>query len=226
MLKIESELHTPVWGTEDWFKLDRPFEHLLFKVIDAREKLSVQVHPGDAYARVHENSLGKTEAWYILEAEEGAKLVYGFKEGVSKEDFRDAIENETVEELLNFVSVRPGDMFFIPAGVVHALGGGIKLAELQQNSNLTYRVWDYGRKPAREMHVEKALDVVLIDSDQLSAVSNRSMTCEYFSIEEKNISGEYTAPENCLIFMPLTNELFYANANERITGNGKILIMK
>ena len=113
---------------------------LLIKFIDAEDNLSIQVHPDDEYAMAKANSLGKTEMWYVIDAKPGAKLVYGLKPGCTTEDLKAAIKNGTVEEQLNYVNVKKGDVFFIPSGLVHAIGAGILLAEIQQNSNITYRM--------------------------------------------------------------------------------------
>ena len=118
---------------------------LLVKLIDAADSLSVQVHPDDAYAARVEGDSGKTEMWYIVEAEEGASLVYGLKKNFDEAAFRAALAEGKVEELLNYVPVHKGDVFFIPQGLVHAIGKGILIAEIQENSNVTYRVYDYGR---------------------------------------------------------------------------------
>ncbi|MDR3292669.1 MAG: class I mannose-6-phosphate isomerase [Clostridiales bacterium] len=136
----------------------------LIKLIDSRDNLSVQVHPSDAYALINENSFGKTEVWYILEAEEGAGLYLGFNKNTDRNEVAERIANNTLTEILNFVPVTAGEAYFVSAGTVHAIGRGITLAEIQQNSNLTYRVYDFGRvgkdgKP-RELHVEKALRVM------------------------------------------------------------------
>ncbi len=135
---------------------------ILIKLIDALDNLSVQVHPDDAYALEHEGEFGKTEAWYIVDCDEGAEIIYGFKKDIDKETFRKSIEENTLLDYVNRVKVKKGDIFFIEAGTLHAICKGILLAEVQQNSNITYRVYDYGRlqngKP-RELHVEKALDV-------------------------------------------------------------------
>lgn len=138
--------------------------HILVKLIDAKRDLSVQVHPDDAYAfREEGGQQGKTEMWYVLEAEPGASLVFGLNCEVPAETLRAALEAGTVEALLRRVPVRRGDVFYIPAGTIHAIGSGILLAEVQQNSNLTYRLYDYGRlgkdgRP-RPLHVDKALAV-------------------------------------------------------------------
>jgi len=137
---------------------------LLLKLIDAEDDLSVQVHPDDVYADEQENGeLGKTEMWYILDADPKAQLIYGFKKDLTTEEFETAIKKGTLKNLLNYVDVNVGDVFFIEAGQVHAIGKGLVLAEIQQNSNTTYRVYDWGRvgndgKP-RPLHIQKALDV-------------------------------------------------------------------
>ena len=141
---------------------------LLLKLIDAREQLSVQVHPDDAYAKQHENKLGKTEAWAILQAEPGAQLVYGIKEGVTAQALREACgKGKEIEKLLRYVPVKPGDVFYIPSGTVHAIGAGILLYEIQQSSDVTYRFYDWDRADAngnkRELHIKQALDVTRID---------------------------------------------------------------
>ncbi len=135
---------------------------ILIKLIDALDNLSVQVHPDDAYALEHEGEYGKTEAWYIVDCDDDAEIIYGFKKDIDSDTFRKSIEENTLLEYVNRVKVKKGDIFFIKAGTLHAICKGILLAEVQQNSNTTYRVYDYGRlqngKP-RELHVEKAIDV-------------------------------------------------------------------
>ncbi|MGN0454947.1 MAG: type I phosphomannose isomerase catalytic subunit [Ruminococcus sp.] len=140
---------------------------ILIKLIDAQKPLSVQVHPNNAYAKKHERQFGKTEMWYVIDCEPDAFLYYGFKKTVTKEEFRRHIENNTLGEILNAVKVHKGDMFYIPSGTVHAIGKGIVIAEIQQNSNVTYRVYDYGRTGAdgkpRQLHIDKALDVAKLE---------------------------------------------------------------
>lgn len=137
---------------------------ILIKLIDAGENLSVQVHPSDEYALKHEFQYGKEEMWYILECEPGAFLYYGLNRPVTREEFSLHLEKGTVESLLNRVEVKPGDIFYITPGTLHAIGRGIVLAEIQQSSDVTYRVWDYNRKDKdgklRPLHIEKALDVM------------------------------------------------------------------
>lgn len=136
---------------------------ILIKLIDAKDDLSVQVHPDDEYALRVEGEYGKTEMWYIVDCEEGASLYYGFKKVISKEQFRHMIADNTLTDALNCVPVKKGDVFFIPAGTIHAIGKGILIAEIQQNSNTTYRVSDYGRLGAdgkpRPLHIDKAVEV-------------------------------------------------------------------
>ncbi|HET8846317.1 MAG TPA: type I phosphomannose isomerase catalytic subunit [Ktedonobacteraceae bacterium] len=137
---------------------------LLAKFIDAREKLSVQVHPNDEYAAQHEGGkLGKTEFWFILDATPGAKIVHGFQSSTTREAVQKAIELVQLEDLLHEESVGPEDVIFVPAGTVHAIGSGVLLYELQEYSDVTYRMYDYGRLDAqglpRELHVDRSLDV-------------------------------------------------------------------
>ncbi len=143
---------------------------VLIKLIDAKENLSIQVHPDNAYAMRHENDWGKTELWYIIEAEPNAEIIYGVKHAVTKEELRSAVEQHHLPELLNHVPVKAGDVFFIPAGTVHAIGKGILLAEIQQTSNLTYRLYDYDR--GRELHIEKALSVAKLTPSENPPLEN------------------------------------------------------
>ncbi len=179
---------------------------ILIKLIDALDRLSVQVHPDDDYAFKNEGEPGKTEMWYIVDAEEGAKLAYGFNRRLEKTEFKERIESNTLDEVINYVPVKKGDVFFISAGTLHAIGKGILIAEIQQNSNTTYRVSDYGRLGAdgkpRELHIEKALDVTLTDKptipygtvgevNKLPYGTVRSLAeCEFFKTELLSLSGE------------------------------------
>ena len=132
---------------------------ILIKFIDARKDLSLQVHPSDDYALKNEGQYGKTEMWYIIDAKDNAFLYYGFNREISKEEFCERIENNTLTEVLNAYPVSKGDVVFIEAGTIHAIGEGILLAEIQENSNVTYRVYDYGRRDKdgnlRELHIIK-----------------------------------------------------------------------
>lgn len=166
-----------------------PFFPILIKLIDAEKSLSVQVHPDDEYAMKHENSFGKTEMWYVLDCKPGATLYYGFEEEISKEEFARRIENNTLTEVLKAVPVHKGDVFFIPAGTIHAIGEGMLIAEIQQNSNTTYRVYDYGRVGAdgkpRALHVDKALDVTELKPAPVYENDDPDMLadCDYFWVK-------------------------------------------
>ena len=172
---------------------------LLVKFLDCCDKLSIQVHPRDDYAAQHENGeLGKTEMWYVLDAKPGAKLIYGFAQDMTQEEFARAIESGQLEQVLNYVEVKKGDSFFIPAGTLHALLDGLLIAEIQQNSDTTYRVYDYNRRDAkghtRPLHVQKALDVTTLSSskgkERICVRAERVGTnsradlvkCEYFAV--------------------------------------------
>lgn len=176
------------------------FFPVLIKFIDAREYLSVQVHPSDSYALKNENSYGKTEMWYIVEADEGAGIYLGFKNDVTHEQYVEAIKNNTLTDLLNFYEVKPGDCFFIPSGTIHAIGPGCLICEIQQNSNLTYRVYDYGRKDKngneRELHIDKALKVTNLSafSPKENCLANSYGKIlglsRYFTVTELVITGK------------------------------------
>ena len=163
---------------EVWFDAGPAFP-LLIKFIFTSERLSVQVHPDDAYALTVENSRGKTEMWHILDARPDSTIALGFREPQSKEAVREAIANNTVCELLNWVPVKPGDTFFTEAGTIHAIGAGITLCEIQQNSDVTYRLYDYGRD--RELHLEKGIAVASTDSYE--GRRDYPVVCEHFNVD-------------------------------------------
>ncbi|MBR5151910.1 MAG: class I mannose-6-phosphate isomerase [Clostridia bacterium] len=171
---------------------------ILIKLIDAKNDLSVQVHPDDAYALKVEGEYGKTEMWYVLDCEKDAALYYGFSKEITEEEYRQAIANNTLTDCLNRVPVSKGDVFFIPAGTVHAIGAGILICEIQQNSNTTYRVYDYNRKDkngnTRELHVEKAIavsDLKPAPKREPIADGERSVlaSCSYFTVERLRVNG-------------------------------------
>lgn len=183
-----------------------PYFPVLIKLIDAKDNLSVQVHPDNEYAARVEHEFGKTEMWYVLDAAPGATLIYGFKNKIGKEEFKQAIESNTLLDVLNVVKVKKGDMFFIEAGTVHAIGKGALIAEIQQNSNSTYRVYDYGRlgkdgKP-RELHIQKAIDVSKTEpakygtkpfgkKEEISGGTRQMLTeCPLFSVYNYKLCGK------------------------------------
>jgi len=166
---------------------------LLIKFIDAEQNLSVQVHPDNEYAEKYANELGKTEVWYIVDSKPGAKIAYGLNNDYTREDLQNLIDNGKFEDCLNYVEVKPGDVYFIPAGLVHAIGEGILIAEIQQNSDTTYRFYDYNRigvdgKP-RELHINQALDVCIKTKTEYkppesveNSLSEIISKCQYFTV--------------------------------------------
>ncbi|MGN1416235.1 MAG: type I phosphomannose isomerase catalytic subunit [Oscillospiraceae bacterium] len=205
---------------------------ILIKLIDAKDNLSVQVHPDNDYAMRVEGEYGKTEMWYVVDCDEGATLLYGFKHEISKDEFAQRIADNTLLEVTNAVPVKKGDVFFIQSGTLHAIGKGILIAEIQQNSNTTYRIYDYGRvgkdgKP-RELHVEKAKDVTNLcpakaypetpvekhDGFDIKLLSS----CEYFTTYRVNVDSkaEFEADEKSF------NSILVLEGSPVITGNGTV----
>ena len=173
---------------------DFSFFPVLIKFIDAQGDLSVQVHPSDAYALEKENSFGKTEMWYIVEADEGAGLYLGFNRDVTLAEYEQAIKENTLTDLLNFYPVKAGECYFIPSGTIHAIGSGCLICEIQQNSNLTYRVYDYGRRDkngnTRELHVDKALLVTTLAKHENKTLSGDVLgVSKYFSVRRLSVNG-------------------------------------
>lgn len=167
---------------------------VLIKFIDAAGDLSVQVHPSDEYAIENEKQYGKTEMWYVVDCEEGASLYYGFSREVSKEELEQRIRDNTLLEVLNKVYVKKGDVLFIEPGTIHAIGKGNVIAEIQQNSNVTYRVYDYGRKDKdgkeRDLHIEKALQVTRrIPILRQKSFEPHIASCEYFTVDKLVLDG-------------------------------------
>jgi len=200
--RLEPTFLEKVWGSHHlapWFpdssqKIGEVWFHtedipLLVKFLFTTEKLSVQVHPGDDYARLHANSPGKTEMWHVLAAEPGARIAAGFHAPLSEEELRAAALSGEIENLLEWFEARPGDTFFLPAGTVHAIGGGLALCEIQQYSDITYRLYDYGRP--RELHLDQAIAV----SDRTPFAARATpcgetlVSCEYFDTSRIVIAG-------------------------------------
>lgn len=170
---------------------------ILIKFIDAKEDLSIQVHPNNRYALEKEGQFGKTEMWYVMDCGENAFLYYGFAEKIQKEEFIRRIQENTLTEVLNKVHVKKGDVFFIEAGTIHAIGKDILIAEIQQNSNVTYRVYDYGRVGAdgkqRDLHIEKALEVTNTNPIvKQKSFSPHMAVCEYFTVDKIYLDGKNT----------------------------------
>ena len=181
------------------------FFPVLIKLIDAQQRLSIQVHPNDKYASRVEGGCGKTEMWYVVDCKPHATLYYGFAKEITKQRFAELIQSGELESALNAVPVKQGDVLFIDAGTIHAIGEGILLAEIQQSSNLTYRVYDYNRPDAdgkpRELHVQKALDVTITRPFAPSSIAEQAYTvldgyrtrrlarCDYFTVHELRINS-------------------------------------
>lgn len=179
---------------------------ILIKLIDAKDNLSVQVHPENEYALRVEGEYGKTEMWYVVDCDEGASLLYGFKKEISQDEFKQRIADNTLMDVINSVPVKKGDVFFIEAGTLHGIGKGILIAEIQQNSNTTYRIYDYGRVGAdgkpRELHVDKAVDVTKLAPPTRDCkpqgepekcdgyVKTLLASCEYFTVHAMDIESK------------------------------------
>ena len=190
--------------------MDRfPYFPLLIKLIDAKENLSVQVHPSDDYALKYEQSFGKSEMWHIISADEGSGLYVGLNKDYSREEIEKALKEGAIIECLNFFKVKPGDTFVINPGTIHAIGAGVRLIEIQQNSNLTYRLYDYNRVDKdghpRELHIKKALDVIdykqykVVKSDNELLADNK-----YFTVKEVNFDKELEVNANERAFISFT----------------------
>ena len=202
-VRLPTVFKEKVWGTtnlapwypvpdrrigEVWFEADLP---LLVKFVFTSERLSVQVHPGDAFAAKHEHCAGKTEMWHIVRADPGAQIALGFREPVSNDRLQESALSGEIVTLLRWVNVKVGDTFFIPAGTVHAIGAGIAVCEIQQFSDITYRLYDYGRP--RELHLDKALQVVSTEPFD-GQPRSLPVECQYFHTESMTLSepAEYT----------------------------------
>ncbi len=209
MLKLSAIKMDKVWGYELWIASTHPngpqkefvdfcggSYPLLVKVIQADQSLSVQVHPDDETAALLEGSgnVGKTECWYVLDAKPGAKLVYGLNGNPSREQVSAAIEQNALDPLLNQVEVKAGDFVFIPSGTVHAIGGGLRLMEVQQSCDITYRLYDWGRP--RELHVQKG--VASVKNEGLAKIARfpGRFECDYFALEEIKVAGEWRHKNN------------------------------
>ena len=197
--RIEPRFVERVWGRTDlsplfgpqekrigevWFPLPGDYP-LLVKFIFTSERLSVQVHPRDEYARLHENSRGKTEMWHILSAEPDSTIAVGFRRPVDNATLRSAIADGSVVDLLNWIPAKADETVYTPAGTVHAIGAGIGMCEIQQNSDVTYRLYDYGRP--RELHLEKGLDV--LDPVPYEGRCALPVVCEHFVTEKLDLAG-------------------------------------
>lgn len=189
-----------ILGTEVYKRFGKQFP-LLFKYLDAREDLSIQVHPNDELAKKHHNSFGKTEMWYVLQADENSKIIVGFKENSNEAKYLENLKNKTLLSILDDVKVKTGDVFFLETGTVHAIGAGLVIAEIQQTSDITYRLYDFDRVDAagnqRELHVDLALEAInynKIDTKKSYNTtlnqSNVVVDCPYFTTNFLPLDGK------------------------------------
>lgn len=204
--ELINEFPEEVLGTKVYKQFGKQFP-LLFKYLDAREDLSIQVHPNDELASKRHNSFGKTEMWYVMQADENAKLIVGFKEKSSPEQYLKSLENNSIIGILDVNKVKQGDVFFLETGTVHAIGAGTVIAEIQQTSDITYRIYDFDRVDAngntRELHVDLALDAInynVVEAQKeyskVENVSNEIVNCQYFTTNFIPLDGEMRFEKN------------------------------
>ena len=209
---------------------------LLIKFIDAKTPLSIQVHPSDSLAKERHNSFGKNEMWYVMQADDTAELIVGFNQEVAKEKYISHLNNDTLSELLNIEKVSKGDTFYIPTGRVHAIGAGVLLAEIQQTSNITYRIYDYNRVDKgtgekRELHTDLALDAIdfkfyknyKTTYDTKVNASNKLVHSPYFKTNIINVLGEvkkdYTNLDSFVIYMCVEGSIEIGSQNKLLNLN-------
>lgn len=228
----------------DWiFEKFGTFFPILTKFIHSNDNLSIQVHPDDTYAMEHHGENGKTEMWYILEAEKDAKLIVGFNRDLDRESFLKSLEEGKLVELVNFEPVQKGDVLFMPTGRIHALGPGIVLAEIQQTSDMTYRIYDWDRKDAegnsRELHIDHALNVMdFFKNDHYKTdytpQLNASVTladCPYFTTQymcfEKPVDKDYNLIDSFVIYMCMEGlvDLYYPGGNPEVLHKGDTILI-
>ena len=202
---------------------------LLIKYIDAKEALSVQLHPHDDLARKRHNSFGKTEMWYVMHTEDKANLIVGFKNDSNKKEYLEHLQNKSLLEILNVECVAEGDTYFIPTGRIHAIGAGVMLAEIQQTSDITYRIYDWDRQDNegkyRELHTDQALEAIdyiahekySTDYQKIVNQSSKMVSCPYFTTNFLPIRGELTITNNrdsFTIFMCVKGQVAFSAENQ------------
>ena len=216
---------------------------LLIKFIEAREDLSVQVHPGDALAMERHNAYGKTEMWYILESESNARIFTGFKEGVTKEIYEESLKNRNLPEILNVEKAEKGDTFFTPAGRIHAIGAGTVLVEIQQTSDITYRISDWNRKDTgsvrRELHLDLALDAInFSETGKRGKIRKETefnkpenlVNCEFFNTNlillNKRITREYYFNDSFVLYICIEGEFHikWDGSSEKVIRGETVLL--
>jgi mannose-6-phosphate isomerase len=204
--ELINEFPEQVLGTKVYKQFGRQFP-LLFKYLDAREDLSIQVHPNDELAKKRHKSFGKTEMWYVMQADKDAKLIIGFKEKSSPEEYLKSLKDKTIIDILDIKKVKQGDVFFLETGTVHAIGAGTVIAEIQQTSDITYRIYDFDRVDAngktRELHVDLALEAInynVVEAQKeyskVENSSNEMVNSQYFTTNFIPLEGKVTIDEN------------------------------
>ncbi|WP_396172651.1 type I phosphomannose isomerase catalytic subunit [Flavobacterium sp.] len=228
-----------ILGTAVFSQFGKQFP-LLFKYLDAREDLSIQLHPNDELAKVRHNSFGKTEMWYVLQADANARLIVGFKENASKKDYLQQLACNNIVSLLKEIPVKKGDVFLLETGTVHAIGAGLLIAEIQQTSDVTYRIYDWDRLDingkGRELHTELALDAINYKptsaKKEYKATENKSTSlvdCPYFKTSLISLNGEIVitkTADSFLVFMCTEGsfELYFQSETYHYKSGDTILV--
>ena len=228
-----------ILGTEVYARFGKQFP-LLFKYLDAREDLSIQVHPNDELAKKRHNSFGKTEMWYIMQADDDARIIVGFKEKSNASEYLENLENKTLLSILDDVKVKSGDVFFLETGTVHAIGAGLMVAEIQQTSDITYRLYDFDRVDAsgntRELHIDLALEAINYNNVETKKEytkkinsSNKIVDCPYFTTNFIPLDGEISISKtgkSFTVFMCIegTFEIEYNNLKTQYKKGDTVLI--
>lgn len=236
------ELKEELLGEENYHRFGDTFP-LLIKFIDAKQDLSIQVHPNDALAKVRHNSLGKTEMWYVIDADKGAKLRSGFSQQITPKEYKERIHNSTITDVLQEYDIHAGDVFFIPAGRIHSIGAGSFIAEIQETSNITYRIFDFNRKDAnghsRELHTEQAKDAIdyeVLDDYRTEYESVKDepvelVACPYFTTSlydlTESISCDYSELDSfvVLICMEGSCKITDKEGNETVLQAGNTVLL-
>jgi len=206
LIDLINEYPEAILGTHVYAQFGKQFP-LLFKYLDAREDLSIQVHPNDELAKKRHNSFGKTEMWYVMQADENARLIVGFKEKSTPEEYLKHLNNKTIVDILDTKKVKQGDVFFLETGTIHAIGAGIVIAEIQQTSDITYRIYDFDRVDAngnsRELHIDLALEAInyeTVDAQKYYSKnenqSNTIVDCRYFTTNIIPLNGAVKVNKN------------------------------
>ena len=228
LVDLISDYPEAILGKSVYNKFGKQFP-LLFKYIDAREDLSIQVHPNDVLAKKNHNSFGKTEMWYVIQADEDSRLILGFKEDSSPESYLEKLNNKSLLDILDTKIVNPGDAFMLDTGTIHAIGAGIVIAEIQQTSDITYRVFDFDRVDVngkrRELHNDLALEALNYKKtavqryyDKSKNISNNVVNCDYFTTNFIPLEGQINirkTDDSFTVYMCVEGD-FVLNANNQL----------